>query len=626
MFSLSTKDPSNNRPPTQSRLRCVWVSGDAIIGEGSAIESFLSFLPIRSKSNSNLKLKPNPDFNFNSNSNLIRHRSPGRTDRRAIPSSAERPRSVSIGGTTIIGQEKSTAKNGIRRITSIRVPNRATTLSSLDCPTATNNDDDDNNVANGEDLEAAQENTSTAATFVALPHSDHFESDNDENDTEADSIFSPYNGLVSGERRRSPFWNRIDSPDMHTHNDDIITKSTLGAAVGEKRKSFVCDNTNSTIRHAQFPTKNIVTADNGGSRHQGSASNGLKRRRLSKRARTRLTMREVNTHIPFLGRSFSTIESMHHFEKRKTITIPKIIDFFRRIEMKLIFANVILSMVFTAFVLHACGKDLQDKLQGASHAINVLGAFLSFALVFRTQTCYARWWEARTQWGRMTSACVHISGQARSWFGDDDLVDNFLTHCIVFPYSCKAVLRGNQLNDSAEEGPRFLHCGMLTDADLGVIIRHGRPPFACLEIMRHTMYQAFQQPSNNCRIPPSMYNGALLAMEEMLWELNLNFGACMKINGLKMPASYTIFMRSFIIFFFILASLSWAPTTKWLTPIIAGFMVFLINTVIVIGDQMMCPFDLQWSGLPLQKFCVVIEHEIMSVSRRQQDILNHFVT
>lgn len=219
----------------------------------------------------------------------------------------------------------------------------------------------------------------------------------------------------------------------------------------------------------------------------------------------------------------------------------------------------------------------------------------------------------------MTSACINLSGQARAWFGDEDMVDKFLTQCILYPYACKAVLRGNQLTDPSEEGPRFLHSGMLTDADLGVIIRHGRPPFVCLEIMRRTLYEALQE-SNSCQLPPSMLSGALLAMEQTLWELNLNFGACQKINSTKMPASYTVFMRSFVVFFFVLASLHWAPTITWLTPIITGFMVFLINTIIVIGDQMMRPFDLQWAGLPLQKFCVIIEHEIMNISRRHADI------
>ena len=347
---------------------------------------------------------------------------------------------------------------------------------------------------------------------------------------------------------------------------------------------------------------------------------GAKRRRLSKRARTRLTMREVNSNIQ-PGRSDSFLDF-------SGVTLPKTIDFFLQIEIKLIAVNAMVSVLLTILVLTTFPESWQTSLKESSRAVSFLGAFLSFALVFRTQSCYQRWWEARTQWGKMTATCVNVAGQSLTWFADEELLDRFLTHCIIFPYSCKAVLRGNALTGSLEEGPRFLQSGMLTDADLGVIVRHGTfPPFACIDIMRRTMHEELlKYHSNNYdhrRLPPEAVNGAYLAMENSLNELYFNFGACAKIKSTQMPASYTVFMRSLIFFFFIFATLSWAPIIKYLTPIIIGFMVFLLNTVIVIGDQMMRPFTLTWSGLPIQKFCVMIEQEVLSVSRRQGDIKRH---
>ena len=38
----------------------------------------------------------------------------------------------------------------------------------------------------------------------------------------------------------------------------------------------------------------------------------------------------------------------------------------------------------------------------------VIGGFLSFLLVFRTNTCYARWWEARCHWGNIVYAALAI--------------------------------------------------------------------------------------------------------------------------------------------------------------------------------------------------------------------------
>lgn len=618
--SANQKRLTNRQTKSKSPIRIV---GDGkrlrVIGEDSkALRSILKSLSPEKDTDGDVFFSP-----F--------HGSPTIEAPSKIPSSKDsssdnaRPRSVQIGGETIIDDD---GANNTKRppmfpsainndgktnhrssITSIRIPKRSTTFSSL------GSDLYSDNFVGEKDLEAA--NSPLHQEEANLPRRDS-----------VDLISSPLFGVAStgAEVDHSCSclaWDGNNNTSKYTQLERQIITAPNGTSdrVGRKRKSIEAG-TPSALRTplSQRSSRKISIAE--GSilhNHQLHSADGVKRRRLSKRARTRLTMREVNSHIQ-PGRSYSTLESMCHFEKRKTITIPKVIDFFRRVEVKLILVNVSVSVVLTTFALYTCPTAWQTGLQGMGVGVSILGAFLSFALVFRTQTCYNRWWEARTQWGRMTSAVINVAGQARNWFGDEDLVDKFLTHCIVFPYSCKAVLRGNQLSDANEEGPRFLHSGMLTDADLGVIIRHGRPPFVCLEIMRHTMYEAFNQ-HNDCEVPTEMLNGILLSMEQSLWELNLNFGSCLKINSTRMPASYTVFMRSFVIFFFVLASLAWAPTIKWLTPILTGFMVFLINTVIVIGDQMMHPFDLQWAGLALQKFCVVMEHEIMNVSRRHADIM-----
>lgn len=401
-------------------------------------------------------------------------------------------------------------------------------------------------------------------------------------------------------------------------DDDSL--STTPSRVGSKRKQY-----NEGQRRVSIAEGHSLYLHNR-QQQQLQADNitGIKRRRLSQRARTRLTMREVNSNIQ-PGRSYSALEdSMGALEKRKAISLPRAIDFFLQIEMKLIAVNTMISVILTVLVMTTFPDSWKTGMKESSLAVSLLGAFLSFALVFRTQTCYNRWWEARTQWGKMTATCVKVAGQSLAWFADEDLIDRFLTHCIVFPYACKAFLRGNALNSSPEEGSRLLQSGILTDADLGVIVRHGFAPFSCIEIMRRIMHEALLKSHSNHynqrRLPPEALNGALLAMEQSFSELYFNFGACCKINSTRMPASYTVFMRSFVLFFFILASLSWAPRIKFLTPIITGFMVFLINTVIVIGDQMMRPFTLTWSGLPLQKFCVIIENEIHSVAKRRADI------
>ena len=95
--------------------------------------------------------------------------------------------------------------------------------------------------------------------------------------------------------------------------------------------------------------------------------------------------------------------------------------------------------------------------------------------------------------------------------------------------------------------------------------------------------------------------------------MNLSAGACLEINS-QMANDHTTFLQSLVIVFFAFASLAWAPTVKWLTPIITGCMVFLINTTIYVGDKIMRPFDL------LDFVCGMVECEIINISRLHADI------
>ena len=40
---------------------------------------------------------------------------------------------------------------------------------------------------------------------------------------------------------------------------------------------------------------------------------------------------------------------------------------------------------------------------------------LSLLMIFRTNSCYARWWEARTAWGLVVAAARNLVRQSAAW-------------------------------------------------------------------------------------------------------------------------------------------------------------------------------------------------------------------
>ena len=77
---------------------------------------------------------------------------------------------------------------------------------------------------------------------------------------------------------------------------------------------------------------------------------------------------------------------------------------------------VLLAASVATFAVNALGDEggaWPSYLSESKPAISTLGAFYSFALVFRTNICYARWWEGRSLWGELIVNAIRITQQGR---------------------------------------------------------------------------------------------------------------------------------------------------------------------------------------------------------------------
>ena len=62
-------------------------------------------------------------------------------------------------------------------------------------------------------------------------------------------------------------------------------------------------------------------------------------------------------------------------------------EFFGSLEPTLMGINILVSSLITALVLYVFPEEWHSTLTDSSQSVAVLGALLSFALVFRTQVC-----------------------------------------------------------------------------------------------------------------------------------------------------------------------------------------------------------------------------------------------
>ncbi|KAL7529637.1 hypothetical protein ACHAWF_003060, partial [Thalassiosira exigua] len=259
-------------------------------------------------------------------------------------------------------------------------------------------------------------------------------------------------------------------------------------------------------------------------------------------------------------------------------------------------------------------------LSESKSAIATLGAFYSFALVFRTNICYARWWEGRTLWGTIIVGAIRITQQGRLWIDDDALFDRLCCLAITFSYACKAHLRGNSIKDEDEDGAKLVCRGILTQEELDAIDKFSSwQPYYCIDAMR-AVTNAGLKAERDERCFDWMKNSAHRAMEDTICVLSSSIGGCIRVRSTGLPVSYDDILYTTGGIFFTMATVAWAPGVGLYNPIVVLVAYVTVKMIIGLGNDLEDPFGHDESDLPLEKFCETVEKQINAIEERTESI------
>eukprot|EP00984_Skeletonema_dohrnii_P038846 scaffold42582_cov255-Skeletonema_dohrnii-CCMP3373.AAC.1 len=279
---------------------------------------------------------------------------------------------------------------------------------------------------------------------------------------------------------------------------------------------------------------------------------------------------------------------------------------------------VVIAASIVTIGVNQFGNEWQSFISDSKPAIGTLGAFYSFALVFRTNICYSRWWEGRVLWGTIIVCSIRITQQAHLWIKEPALVHRLSCISIIFAYCCKAQLRGSGLEDDSEGGSKLLRKGVISQEELDLISRQsGWQPYYCIDAMRVVISEGLKWDETNSEWKK---NAAQAAMEETICTLANSIGGCIRVRSTGLPTAYDDILNTTGAIFFTAACLAWAPGAGLYNPIVVLIVYTIVKMIIGVGSDMEDPFGHDESDLPLEKFCEEIDKQITAVDERAKII------
>ena len=273
----------------------------------------------------------------------------------------------------------------------------------------------------------------------------------------------------------------------------------------------------------------------------------------------------------------------------KSWTMVKIM---RSVVIMAIYATIV--CVVFEYVL----KINEDSMPINTTIFSLLGVLLSIFLVFRTNSAYDRWWEARKQWGALVNNTRNLAIYVQGMFPKEDkAVRRFMaTHISNF---CLALV------EHLRDGTKLENLIYLSEEDIAEYETKGHiPNHIALEI-----FERLAEAHRRGEINEGDYIN-IKAQHQSLLDI---LGACERIKKTPIPFSYAVYMRIFITAYGLLLPFALLNMFHLWTIPIAAFVFFALIGVELLGEEIEDPFGLDCNDLPTGDIAHTIKNNVFEI-------------
>ncbi len=219
----------------------------------------------------------------------------------------------------------------------------------------------------------------------------------------------------------------------------------------------------------------------------------------------------------------------------------------------------------------------------------VLGALL----VFRTNTAYARWWEARTLWGGLVNASRNLAIKVTTLtqLAESDLA-TVRSLLIAFPIGLRNHLRDNVSSiEQIDDEIRALRCDHLP---LGIA---------------REIYVVMSGGLADRKLDGDI----LRVIDQDLAKLMDICGGCERIHRTRIVGSYRTFARQCVLLFLLTVPWGIAHDFGWWTVPITIMTSYFMLGLEIVAEHVEEPFGMDEDDLDLDTLCVKIRQSIEEI-------------
>lgn len=256
-----------------------------------------------------------------------------------------------------------------------------------------------------------------------------------------------------------------------------------------------------------------------------------------------------------------------------------------------VLATVMIAVLVTAIHLWVIPLSVSPL------AHTLVGFSLGLLLVFRTNSAYDRFWEARRIWGSIVNTTRDLCRLANEHLRRDESRKSFLSWLSLFPWATEQQLRGKP--DWRVWQTR------LSPADLAKVREARHRPFAVARAMTAIVAQE--------RDSGGLVDLWAIELDRRIGTLVDLVGGCERIHSTPLPYAYVVHLRRALIAYCGTAPFAMVESLGGWT-ILATFLIsYIFFGIEEIGVETEDPFDDDANSLPLERFCANLDENLNEI-------------
>lgn len=264
-----------------------------------------------------------------------------------------------------------------------------------------------------------------------------------------------------------------------------------------------------------------------------------------------------------------------------------------------LFATILLiNVVYTCFVIWWDDHLFPTKKFTEITSVMYSSAAMGLLLVFRTNSAYERWWEARKLWGQLVNDIRNLSIKTKQYVPQHDPRRNQIALFLIqYPQVLRDHLRGHLKVKAIEK-------------DGAEIVSFGHVPMQVADTIYRRIAEWYKE---------GVIDGFTMMQMDVHARAMMDIcGSCERILKSPIAGSYKFMIWAGITIY--LALLPWL-----LVPIFDTFAILLviISAYFVLGIEILAeeierPFGLGANDLPLDAICLTIRDSVQSLLTVQE--------